>query len=297
MRSAVEAPETVLRLIGYQLDREIYPSIRNGGIVMPSSFTVQSSALGKVSNNDKTARQRRSKTRPWEGASGRQGSAGGSGPSSSPASVIVPDLKRRYEGELDAVQEAYPGAQFWLQGDSLWLLTESALLPGLQRKAVFLTAISYRRRIARSWGFWGGFLPGFVWIGARHTNFPDGSICAFEPTDRTWCIGDSAIQLLDLYTLWALRQLHLEVFKRWPGRQVAPYAYERIIELQYDEHCGCGSNKLYGECCGDQDLAGNRIADAVYFLVRTGGLRKPPAAVVTFVNKQTAPPNIEDLLG
>lgn len=265
---------------------------------MPSELVEPSSTVDVENGNDKTSRQRRSEARSWEGASGRQGSARRSWSPRQTAPVVCTYLQEKYEDELDAVHEAYPSTQIWHQEAGLWLLTESSLLPGLRQKAIFLTGIFFARKIVRSWGFWGDFLAGSTWIGPRHTNFPDGSVCAFEPTDGTWIIGDSIVELLDLYTLWALRHLHLQVFGRWPGHQAVRHPYERILELREDEHCGCGqSDKLYGECCRNKDLARSRIADAVNFNLHfSGGLRKPPSSVVKFIHEQIEPPQFSDLL-
>lgn len=292
----VEA-EQMLQVIGRQLDRGIFPRVRNGGIVMPSELAEPSSTVGVEKGNDKTTRQRRSETRTRKGASGRQGSAGGSWTTRQTAPVVRASLQTQYEGELVAVHEAYPGTQVWRQEEGLWLLTEGSLLPGFQQRVLFLTGVSFAGTIVRGWGFW-GCVAGSTWIGPRHTNFPEGSICAFEPTDGTWMIGDPLVELLDLYTLWALRHLHLQVFGRWPGYQAVPHPYERILELREDEHCGCGkSDKLYGECCRDNDLARDRIADAVNFFMRySGGLRNPPSIVLRFIHEQIDPPRFSDLL-
>jgi hypothetical protein len=178
------------------------------------------------------------------------------------------------------------------------LLNQSALLSGLRQNAIFLTGACFARGMVRSWGFWGDPLAAPVWIGPRHTNFPDGSICAFEPRDGTWIFGDSLVLLLDLYTVWTLRQLHLQVLGRWPGYQAVAHPYERILELREDEYCGCGrTDRLYGECCRDKDLGRNRIADAVSFFFFSGGrLREPPEAIVQFAREARHPPKISDLL-
>lgn len=293
-----EMVEAALQKIGHQLDHQIFPRIKNGGIVMPSELAVSHSTLGMEISNDYTERQRRSETRPRKRAAGRQGSAGRSWPSRQTAPVVCTSLQAQYEDELDAVYEAYPGTQIWREEEGVWLLTESSLLPGFEQRALFLVGISFANAIVRGWGFWRICLANPTWIGPRHTNFPDGSICAFEPADGTWVIGDPIVELLDLYTLWALRHLHLQVFGRWPGHQAVRHPYERILELKGDEHCGCGkSDKLYGECCRDNDLARNRVADAVNFLLRySGGLRQPPSSVVRFVREQIGPPQFGDLL-
>jgi hypothetical protein len=150
----------------------------------------------------------------------------------------------------------------------------------------------------RSWAFWRDPLAHPEWIGPRHTNFPDGSICAFEPKDGTWCFGDPLVQLLDLCTLWALRHLYLQEFGRWPGYQSIHFPGERLLELRGDEHCGCSnSEKLYANCCMPTDMTGNRIGESLSFFWHTGGLRKPPEAVVSYVRSSTKlPPSLATLV-
>jgi hypothetical protein len=195
------------------------------------------------------------------------------------------------------VHEIYPATRLWRQQEGVWLLTRSLLLPGLARNAVFLIGICYAEPLVRSWGFWIDMIGSPAWIGPRHTNFPDGSICAFEPSDQTWVFGDSIVKLLDIYTLWAIRHLHLELFGRWPGYQAVSDSYERILEIRGDEHCGCSeSARLYRDCCQQSDLARDRIADAVRSIARGGGQRQPPEVVRRFVNDQENPPRIAELL-
>jgi hypothetical protein len=240
---------TALKEIGCQLDNNIFPQIKNGGIVMPSEFAVPST-LGKETT-DGSSRQRREEARSQTKAFGWQGVLRRAWSPCQAAPVICTDIKAQYETEVDAVQEAYPNTKVWHQAEGMWLLTESSVLPGLHKKAIFLTGIPFAQSLAvRSWGFWDDSIIGYSWIGPRHTNFPDGSVCAFESTDKTWVTKDSIVELLDLYTLWALRHLYLELFGRWPGRQAVHRPYERILELREDEFCGCyESGKRYGECC------------------------------------------------
>lgn len=294
-RRSMDIPLERLRKIGYQLDEDIFPRIMKGGIVTPSEAAPSISTWAKEIQNEQQ-RQRRSETRPWTGAAGGKRQTDRRRTSSATAPFICTDLQTQYEGELTAVHEAYPGTRVWHKQDGLWLLTESLLLPGLWQKAVFLTGIPFsRRHTVRSWGFWMGTPLRFpTWIGPRHTNFPDGSICAFEPTDGTWNLGDSLLVLLDIYTLWAFRHLHLEVLQRWPGRQVAHFVYERLAEQKPTELCGCGSDRCYGDCCQAKDLRSNRILEAITFL-NLGG-RTPPDLVTKFIQKQDDPPQIQLLL-
>jgi hypothetical protein len=163
-------------------------------------------------------------------------------------------------------------------------------LPGLGFGVEFLVCLQFAPFPAiRSWGFW----TDRGWIGPRHTNFPDGSICAFDLRDGTWQLGDPLVQLLDIYSVWALRHLHLSEFNRWPGPQSVPFLYERLWEFKDDELCGCGAteDKTYAECCKPGDLRAPAVQEAVNFsLPRFGGLRAPPRMVTEFQCGLAEPP-------
>lgn len=282
-----------LEEIASQLDRGIYPEVYNGGFVMPCEADVpenQGEVTKHVKHRQNTGRSK---------AGARHGAAGGQGPASTAPSLILTDLKTRYESQLDAVLEAYPKTLVWQQPEGLLLLAESALLPGLDQSAQFLVAVPYSSPwLVKGWGFWGVSPIGVEWIGPRHTNFPDGSICAFEYSDGTWTIGGSLVQLLDIYSVWALRHLHLKQRGRWPGYQAIHFAYERVLELRADEYCGCAhSERLYGECCQPNDKNRNLVADAVNFILQCHhGHRQPPQRVTDLVLTHANPPHITDLL-
>lgn len=304
MEGAVDA---ALEVLGKQLDAFSFPAVKNGGIVVPSAPATSSTFLGKETQHGKS-RQRRpatgawTGTASWEGTPRRSGTAFRPGAARQTSSVVIPDLRGQYENELVDVLSAYPGTQFWLEDDGIWLVAESGLLPGLMMKASFVVAVSFVRSTVRlggvrAWGFWGCPMVGYSWIGPRHTNFPDGSICAFHPSDGTWQIGDSLIELLDLYSLWAVRHLYLRKFGRWPGLQSVPHSYERILELQIDEYCGCENfDRRYGECCRERDRSLDQVSTALGFLRHSGGgLRQPPPAIMKFVLERQTPPKIEKL--
>lgn len=121
----------------------------------------------------------------------------------------------------------------------------------------------------------------------------DGTICAFAPNDGAWAEGGDLRTLFDLYSVWALRHLYLEVFGLWPGKQYAllgPLALQvhyRLSECKDDELCGCGSETLrYADCCKPEDLKWNRLQLIEHFLrAIPGGFasRKPPAQVADFI--------------
>jgi len=292
----------MLSRIGCQLDSFSFPTVKNGGIVVPGASAVFPSNSGKEFNNG-TRKGRSTGTEPAPWGAARQKPlagtwpAGGSRPPGETASVLVSGFRTQYEAELSSVEVAYPGTQVWASNDGLWLRVESGLLPGLFPKTVFMVGINFADRNVRGWGFQGSPAIGYEWIGPRHTNFPDGSICAFEPRDGTWFIGDRLVELLDLYTLWALRHLHLKAFGRWPGMQSILHAYERILELRDDEYCGCANSQiLYKDCCKDSDHRHAVIKEALRFTIDTmGGLRSPPRKIVEFLLNRGDPPSIASL--
>jgi hypothetical protein len=267
----------------------------NGGVLVPSDVAVIQSTLGKEKSHVTEGTARRSAAGPWSRTARWERPPGRPWASSNAPSVFGSAVQKNYEKELDAIHKAYPSTQLVHQGEGIWLISKSALLDGLRQHAIFVTGVSFAWSMVRSWAFWGDPLVTPLWIGPRHTNFFDGSICAYEPSDGTWVFGDSLVELTDLYTVWALRHLYLQSFGRWPGHQAVHHPIERILELHDDECCGCGtSGKLYGHCCKANDSARNRVADAVQFALSPP--RCPPQSIVRVVRNGDIPPALCDVI-
>lgn len=284
-----------LRDIGAQLDQGKFPQVYDGGVVVPGEATV-SETTGKEKKNVFRSRKRRSAAGSWSRPAGWKRSTSGSRSSGAAAPSVRASLRGRYEAGLEDVRKAYPGTEVWVQDAGMWLLAESALLTGLERRAAFLVYLpDHHKPPAMSWAFW--IMPGkpMKWIGPRHTNFPDGSICAFHPKDRTWVPGADVTNLIDLYSLWAVRHLHLEKLGRWPGSQYAPHAYERRTEFEDGEYCGCENPKgRYEDCCKTRDYQRNLVELMLDFMSKHEkcGERNPPEIIVEFINKRGKPPII-----
>ena len=171
----------------------------------------------------------------------------------------------------------------------MWIKVESAVLDGINRSATFLVVLPFDPdKFPKCWGFWN--LPnGPHWIGKRHTNFPEGDVCAFVPESRAWMPRGNLDALFDLYTVWALRQLHLEEFKRWPGRQYSAHPYYALAEFKPDELCSCDQPeppRHYGECCRPKHLAMNLLDLKASFERKIGftlSHRMPPHAVLDYI--------------
>jgi len=284
-----------LEVIAEQLGRGVFPEVLNRGVVVPNQSPVLPKTMGTEHQHEVRRERSPAPSGAWQGpraqgASRAPSQSGGTRAPGEAASFIIPDRRDQYEREISGLSDAYPGAQVWEQSAGLWLKTTSSLLPELELRADFLTCLQFEPfPIYRSWAFWSDI----GWIGPRHTNFPDGSICAFDLRDSTWEIGDPLVELLDIYTLWALRHLHLQVFGRWPGAQSVANAYERLWEFRDNELCGCGRipHKTYVDCCKSSDLLRPVVREAIAFsLPRFGGLRAPPKEVADFYYGMAIPP-------
>lgn len=300
-----EAKES-LAVIGSLLDGGSYPVVHNGGIVRPSNPSVQRQPQGKEKEDDATRRQRRSAARSRKRSTRGKGPTSGSRTASATSRVGGDVLRADYEGQVTRLAEAYPTLRSFPDPEGMWLLARSSIISGLAREATFLVALPYQPGAGpRAWGFWAAASRHW-WIGPRHTNFQDGSICAYSPDDGAWSDGGDLTTLLDLYSVWALRQLHLEIFDRWPGKQYTMcgadprvQAYYRLREFGDDELCGCGSeSRRYAECCKPLDLQYD-VTQLMSFFLRSipGGFtsRQPPTSVVGFVEGRSALPRLVDV--
>ncbi|MHC2423288.1 hypothetical protein ACVII1_006292 [Bradyrhizobium elkanii] len=294
----------MLQQIGAALDEFRPLRVHVRGLVALNSES-QPVTSAKEFRNERQ-KKTRSSARSRERAARRQGPTGGSWSARPPPRVGGDMLRTAYEGQLKCVAEAYPSLRIFPDNDGMWLLAKSSVIPSLQREATFLVALPYRPGIGpRTWGFWAD-AGSYGWIGPRHTNFQDGSVCAFSPTDRVWFDGDDLRTLLDLYSVWAARHLHLEVFGRWPGKQYGlndadprVQAYYRLRECKDHELCGCGSEtRRYAECCKPSDQQLDIIVGASLFLRHVPGgfsTRRPPQSVVEFVEGRSEIPRMADV--
>lgn len=293
----MSSPKETLRRIGLDLDLDRTPSVLNGGIVVPCGVAGIPVQGREQCNGKRAGSEPRQPSTP--AASRAPASPGASTASrastASEAASILSERSSPIATKVNELGEAYPTTRFWFDDDGLLIDTRSALLPASWIHARFVLAMPFDQSVApRAWGFWDGL----GWIGPRHTNFPDGSICSYEPRDGTWTQDASWVELLDLHTLWAVRHLHLQIFGRWPGMQSVADPYERLSELGDDELCGCdlGERRRYRDCCKANDLARSPLRAAVKSLMLTGGERKPPEAIKRFVADDNDVPCLSSLL-
>ena len=284
-----------LQQIGSDLDSEVYPSVRDGGLVVPSGRAIDlpmgTEHLHGKRNEARTEPQQWEWPAGWQGTSGPQGSTGRPGSTGGPPGTAASFVRGvRTVDDSERLSRAYPGTRTWSDPDGCWLLSPASLFDGLGRAAAFVVAVPNGAG-PKAWGFWRTSSLTVGWIGPRHTNFPDGSICAFAPEDQAWTNADPIEALIDLYSVWAVRQLHLEMFGRWPGRQQFFHRFERWAECLPNEICDCGSGARYGGCCTSRDLGLNMVREAVRFtnLVKQP-IRLPPLEIALVAVGASAPP-------
>lgn len=237
-----------------------------------------------------------------EGTAGREGATGwqGAAPPGAPAApepareVGRESLIAQYKAHLTEVRLYFQITPVETK-EGIWLITPmwpigksgprfmvALYLP--DNRAMTPTAFGFRSsgQLARS-------------ISKRHTNSPEGSICAWSDGDIDWTPGDSPLLMLCLFAEWLLCQLFYQQEGYWPGRQSAMNAVYRWNEFHPNEWCDCGSDQRYGDCHQFLDAAlvarlkaqGKSVAPPI---------REMPASVVRFARSGwRKPPPAEDL--
>ena len=298
----------MLQQLGAALDEHRPLRVHIHGLVALDQESLTTTPAEENGDERQGERQgkRRSAARSRKRSARRKGPPRGSRQAGAASRISGDVLRATYEGQMTCLAEAYPTLRTFPDDDGMWLLARSSIISGLAREATFLIALRYRSAPGpRAWAFWTA-AGRSRWIGPRHTNFQDGSICAFSPDDGAWSDGGDLRTLLDLYSIWTLRHLHLEIFGRWPGKQYGLYGadplvqtYYRLIECKDDELCGCGSEtRRYAECCKPSDLQSDVIQLMSLFLRQIEGgfqSRRPPPSVVGFVEGRSALPRIADV--
>lgn len=250
-------PDLVERLeeLGRALDIEQSVSAYGGGRIRITDAdhdevkeNVKSEAEGSSAGSRQGRRSwpRSRRSRPREsGARRRSASESGTFRSEQAQSLYATEIRSLAEQyDIKCAEEQF----------GIWVAAKSQPLGSRGPLIHFLIALPFKQEIMpRSWCF-GDLGNRAKLLGLRHTNFPDASICAFVKEDRTWNYPDGLIALADTYSVWALRQIHNQVFGWWPGPQLGVSALYRKTEFQPNEFCGCSSGKRYRDCHLASDL-------------------------------------------
>jgi len=285
-----------LQRVGSALDRGRSIRVLKGGkVVAEEPYVVDDERKPHNETHGTQGSAAGSRQRPagWEGTARRPWPAGtllqtGSG-----------DYRIAFEESLPDLRLNYPGTRVWDDEIGLWTVVPSFPL-GFDGPQAFLVAgLPYQATPKRRcWGYWKARRP--RWIGPRHTNFPEASICAFSEDVGAWRPDQGLSELFDVYSVWLVCQLHLQAFKRWPGPQHSINSYYRLHEFREGELCSCDSGRTYFECHRPQDLLEDPTRAEQEFRAFAGiGLadRRVPKGVTRFVESNFAEaPSLMDVL-
>jgi hypothetical protein len=270
-----------LQRVGSALDQGRSIRVLGGGMVVAEEPYIDDDERKRDDETRGTqgsAAGSRQRSAGWEGATRRPRPAGpllqtGSG-----------DFRNDFEESLPALRLNYPGTRIWDDEIGLWAVVPSFPLGPNGPQAYLLAGLPFEATPKRRcWGYWkrGSRLS---WVGPRHTNFPEASICAFDDVNA-WRPSEGLTKLFDVYSVWLLCQLHLQAFGRWPGPQHSINSYYRLHEFREGELCSCDSGRAYFECHRLQDLLENQsLAEQEFRAIAGGGLgdRMVPLGITRF---------------
>lgn len=269
--------------IGECLETGVPLRAYDGGRILPDHAPVDFiNQLGDRRNsNDKGKRARGSSAGPGRGSSGWKGPAHRPGPPAPDAPHLGgEDLTEVARQQVGEVQQSYRSARVWTSPDAFWV---SAIIEPIDDEPIgAYLATRYpiaSTELVQSWAWW----THGIWIGPRHTNYSDGSICSFDLRQRTWDRSRPLRDLWDLHSLWVARHMYLRRYRRWPGPQHVGTPMERYFEQAPDELCGCDSQSSlrYRQCCLSSDA--EFVKSLPEFARRRPRRRSPPRAVIAYL--------------
>jgi hypothetical protein len=260
----------LLRHIGELLDHNRQVVVHKGGRVEPGLVTLHP-PLGKRGKNNARGTPEGPKTGSRQRTTARGSPVARSGPTSE-AAPFVGDTAVTTSG-IDSVLDAYPEFRVQHCVDGVVIVGTVQPIRGLTDTATIFVRIDEQLHTIAPSAWW----ECGVWIGPRHTNYGEASICAFEPSDASWHESHGLVELVDLYTVWVVRHLHLRLVGRWPGPQRLHTVRERLREHMPGELCGCGSLTPYELCHRARDMmvpAFDRASE--FYRIFKRGERTPP---------------------
>ena len=201
----------------------------------------------------------------------RQGSPGGSRQPWRPSDPHGTVLHRAFlSAEAPAaLRQHYTGVKRWkeLGGKGVWLAV-SVFPVGMEGpQADFIIAVPRNPtfRIV-AWGFW-RMKDGPIWMGPKHTNYPDGSSCAFPVNSGVWTEDHGITAYVDRLAEWSMRHLYLDAEGLWPGPQEGDHIYYRLRHTHPRECCTrCWQLEPYQSCCQALDQKESAAGDREDFI-------------------------------
>jgi hypothetical protein len=261
-------------------------NVRAVGLALHEGRGIGANKFGEIVilNHDEIEKEIDNDRRPEKGTRGsatgsRERSQGTQAPADSTRS-LGGRRRARYQAEVRELRWQYPGTYFRIDDSGLWIVVPAFPLGTSGPQLIQITAVPDDPNIRiLTWAFWISD-DRCAWVGHRHTNYPDGSVCAFPPDGGAWKDGDPLVRYVDRICEWSARHIFCWLDGYWPGPQDAICRYYRVGEGRAQELCFCHSGKTYFECCRPLDLLQSCASDRELFKSNCNGLdigeQRPP---------------------
>jgi hypothetical protein len=249
-------------------------------------------------DESETHGKRQDLRRPESGSRQRLEGASGGQRQPRPADSASPVIRCSFVRELAvrAARADYPGLRFWREvgGSGSWISAPVFPVGSEGPRAEIIIAIpSDPTKRILSWGFWRAQQV-VRWIGPKHTNYPEGSICAFPAKSGVWTEDMGLTAYLDRISEWTMRSLYLDIFGLWPGTQEGHDVHYRLCHTHPRECCTrCQGLVKYENCCRDLDLSEWSPRSQERFIAGATcevGNQLPPLKLVSWVENMCGPP-------
>ena len=185
----------------------------------------------------------------------------------SPAHALGDRVSR--ELQLDELSESYADVSVFGSSSSAVWVRVPILVFNTLREPVYLSLEVPREPTPRTWRYsalvprqavthvfvpdvraWAATGSGFR-IRSHH-EYSDGSICAYMQGEWVWGV-HPLLELVDWYSYWVAKSIHLQLFDEWPGPQHCP-ALMHLRRNAVNECCHCGASTLWASCHRPSDL-------------------------------------------
>jgi hypothetical protein len=249
--------------------------------------------------NDEGQELQRSAAGPRQGRQRTSGRSGQSRRGSSDPSRAVVGRQRLISQTSGQLRKHYSGVRLWKEigGNGVWLAVSIFPAGKVGPQADFVIAVPTNPTFRiLSWGFW-CTTDGPVWIGPKHTNYPDGSACPFPADGAAWTEAHDLIAYVDRLAEWSMRHLYLDAEGVWPGSHEGAHIYYRLRHTHPRECCTrCRSLNPYESCClplDQKEFVSSHRADFISMYGADVGDQRPHSRLLRWMEtKEGSPPSM-----
>ena len=207
LKIALEQQGDFLR--SFSFSEAALAQIRDVGLAIHHGRPIGAGQFGEIvvlnpeaADQKETCDERREDGAQRPTAGTREGRQGAQAPTAHSRQAVGVPRRRTYWPELQQLKDEYPNSVRVKDRLGIWYMVPVFPLGKAGPCAMMITGIpdDTNARIL-TWGFWASDRR-TAWIGPRHTNYPDGSICAFVENELVWRDGDPLLPYYDNLSEW-----------------------------------------------------------------------------------------------